>query len=110
VLSGQPRSCAGKDRAASAWRSQLVAMTWAETIAATAKIQAAKAVMTVPFEPSSMASLVCRRAAPVDTLWKIQNRSINVPVISLFSICSPAVKQESSRPSLSVKRALRGAA
>ncbi|MBO9516831.1 MAG: hypothetical protein J7493_02060 [Porphyrobacter sp.] len=73
-------------------------MTWAETSAATAKRQAAKAVMTVPFEPSSMipvSSVIptgSASAAPVESLWKIQNRSINVPVMQLFSICSLAVK------------------
>jgi hypothetical protein len=73
-------------------------MTWAETSAATAKRQAAKAVMTVPFEPSSMIPKFpvnpkrAAVAAPVESLWKIQNRSINVPVMPLFSICSHAVK------------------
>jgi len=91
------RSCFDSIRAAPAWRSQLEAMIWAATSAAMAKRQAAKTVMTFPFEPTSSAYADPNASSPVGSLWKIQNRSINVPVIWLFSICSSAVKRKSVR-------------
>jgi hypothetical protein len=76
-----------------------MAITWAETSAATVKRQATKAVMTVPFEASFSKSQVPRRRA-VEILWKNQNRSINVLVMTLFSICSQPVKAESGAAAL----------